>query len=363
MLQIAKKLFQILGYDLNKIKKTHPRLLQPAYGPLLDHEKNVDIFQFSSSCGHSQKIKNDFLEKIKRKQYTLSQHSCPICQQTQFSNVAHSNEGFTWGICRSCGLLQCYNRLIDCDLNSFYESGEYQIICMENLDDDLHFQLEHKVNSLCFIDIFRKLDLALQNKRILEIGCGSGGILLSLHEHGAVVFGYDIDAYRIEKGRKYLPQLQVGNALDNNIELPENIDYVILSNILEHLPSVQYFLSSLREKLQTSSPGCKIIIDVPNLETAHAYSNEGFLRFLHIAHLWYFNTTTLERLLNQAGFVVSYAFSRDASISIIAELAPHTIQNLNNAYWNSISSINYANFANDPNNVRQQAKRELQKIF
>ncbi len=187
--------------------------------------------------------------------------------------------------------------------------------------------------------------------------------MLSLHELGAVVFGYDIDAHRIEKGRKHLPQLQVGNALHNNIELPENIDYVILSNILEHLPMLQDFLTSLRQKLKSSSPSCKIIIDVPNLETAHAYSQETFLKFLHIAHLWYFNTISLERLLNQTGFVITHAFRRDASISIIASLAPEYIDNHNNAFWNSISSINYANFLNDPQNVQHQVKKELQKIF
>ena len=353
------------GYALTKTHKSEPSQ-RNTQGLFLAHESELNIYQHASSCQHSQVVKEQFKQKLKNNDYPLESFACSICEDDSYTTVATSEEGFGWGICRSCGLLQCHRRLPTDKLNEFYISGEYQIICMNNLRDDIHYQLEYEISSLYFIDIFNKFKLPLKNARILEIGCGSGGILRALQDNGATVFGFDLDPHRIEVCKKYIKDLYSADALDPKIQFPEKIDYIILSNILEHLSNPKEFLRNIREKLKSdvySWKNASVLIDVPNLEGAAFYSKESFSKFLHIAHLWYFNAITIERLLNAAGFTVEKIISRNSNFTVIAKPAENSIENKNNAYWNSISSINIANYITDPNNFDSKIKSVLEKYF
>lgn len=75
------------------------------------------------------------------------------------------------------------------DLNIFYESGEYQVICMDGLSDEKHFALEFQVMSLYFFDVLEKINIPVDGLNVMEIGCGSGGILLAFKKKGAKVKG------------------------------------------------------------------------------------------------------------------------------------------------------------------------------
>lgn len=365
MKQLVQSFLNRFGYQIIKIQKQPIQQTQRICGPLIDHNDAIDIFQFSCTSQSAHDIKHQFIKKINNKHYFIESFPCSICNGSDFTPIASSKEGFKWGVCADCGLLQCHQRLCNQSLNCFYDSGEYQTICMGNLDDDIHYQLEYQVNALCFTEIFDKLNIPLKSKRILEIGCGSGGILRALHDQGAQVFGFDLDPYRISVGKKFLDSLYVADAMDDKVNLPEKLDYIVLSNILEHLSSPSVFLSQLWKKLKDNSQDfnkIKLLIDVPNLESASDYPGSSFLTFLHIAHLWYFNAITIERLLNNSGFEIEYIFSRNASFTIIAQPILTKKSNVNNAYWNSISSINYANFSHDHQNLKHKAAEKVKSI-
>ncbi len=365
MKKIFKKCIQYFGYELTKKTISPPSPKGITVGHLLSHKTDVNIFQFADQALQSSQIVTSFKHKIKSQNYSICSYACAICEHNQFSKVACSPEGFQWGICTKCGLLQLYSRLTPEHLNEFYESGEYQTICMNNLKDDIHYQIEYQVNALCFTDVFEKLNIPIKNKHILEIGCGSAGILRAFQDQGAHVQGFDIDPYRIEVGKQHVAHLYVQDAMDNKFSLPPEIDYIILSNILEHLSEPNAFLLNLSKKITSGSnhQETKLLIDIPNLETVSTYSANGFSNFLHIAHLWYFNSITIERLLNLCGFQIDYIFSRESSFTIIASVSKTPIKNSNNAYWNSISAINYANYTCEENNLSSKVKEKLENIL
>ncbi|MBF0485492.1 MAG: class I SAM-dependent methyltransferase [Candidatus Omnitrophica bacterium] len=310
----------------------------------------VDIYMYASPQDVLNKRK-DFERKLKSGHYKLESFSCPICSNDQdWLPVVSSKEPpfFQWSVCKRCGLLQLNKRLSDKDLNSFYESGEFHEIISGGMDDHTRF-FDERMQAFFFIDIFNKLGCDANKLKILEIGCGSGGVLFELKQQGAAVRGFDLDPHKIAYGKSHLREIEVGDALKMGDINYEDFNFVLISNVLEHLASPKKFLSSLSARIKDDNT--KILIDVPNLEGSHNYSSRSFLNFLHISHLWYFTSISLERLLNASGLKVDNIFNRGQSMSLICSKSDAEMQNTNNSYSLTISSINYANYKLDKYNV------------
>jgi SAM-dependent methyltransferase len=231
-------------------------------------------------------------------------------------------------------------RQLDHDsLNEFYISGEYQSLCMGGIDDDTHFDLEKSVMSSVFTNIFDSLGVRLAGTSILEIGCGSGGILLALQQRGAIVAGFDLDPHKVEQALKRgLKNIQCQDALDERLIIT-NFDYVIISNVLEHLFDPKVFLHNLALKLSNSTS--KLIIDVPNIDLLNSYG-ETTQDFFVISHLWYFSPITLRRMLLEAGFNVEYTFVRGAALSVVCS-AGELNSNPKEAYVTTLYALNSSN--------------------
>ncbi|RXJ82205.1 bifunctional 2-polyprenyl-6-hydroxyphenol methylase/3-demethylubiquinol 3-O-methyltransferase UbiG [Arcobacter sp. F2176] len=323
------------------------------------HNFRNDIFQYADK--NSKHISN-FKRKLKNKDYSISEYSCTICNTSDFTTVAEADEGFKWGICKSCGLLQIFHRLGKNNINEFYTSGEYQAICMGNLDDKTHFALEYEIMSLYFIDILNNLDLEANETNILEIGCGSGGILKAFKEWGAnSVKGYDIDSQKINYGKSFVEEIEFADALELDNKIFSQYNIILLSNILEHLNDPTIFLNNLSKRLEINNN--YIIIDIPNLEYMYSYSDISLQKFFHIGHLWYFNPITIEKLINKVGFRIKQIIIKGAAFSIVCKKDSNSeIINTNNSYWNTISSIQYTNFLNDKNNILNIAQEKYAKV-
>ena len=333
--------------------KTPKKEIMGMYSVFSSHKKDVDIYV---NAARDSALVSQFKRKLKDQTYKIVPHLCPICKSDDYTLVAESIEGFKWGICKSCGLLQIYCRFGKYDLVEFYKTGEYNAIGMGGIKDNTLFTLENKVMSLYFIDIFKRLNMHSGDISVVEIGCGSGGILHALKEWGVkAVKGYDIDEQRVNYGKTIVPELEVSDAMSDDFEIDDRFNLVMLSNIIEHLYDPQEFMARIAQKI--ISPDVKVVIDIPNLEYCYRYSDISFLRFLCIQHLWYFSSITIERLVNQAGFGVDHIFPRGASFTIICSKRSEPVSNNNNGYWNSVSSINYANYCCDPNNISVEANR------
>jgi len=308
---------------------------------LLNHQYEVDIYQY---CSLNDEVIVNFKEKLKTNKYKIVLHPCPICgNDSKWLNVAYSKEGFTWAICQECGLLQNNNRFLQSDLNSFYKTGEYHRLCMGNLPNDKHFELYSKVGGRSLLLDLELFNYDIKDKRILDIGCGPGATLLALKNAGAIVKGYDIDNERIEYGKQFIGEIECRDAFDSSIDF-NGYDLIVINGVLEHLYNPQDFLNKLSKKIISASTN--VIIHVPNLEFCFAYSDVSFLKFLHIGHIWYFTSISIERCLNSAGFQIENIVPRSANMGILCSKSPTPIVNRQNSYRLSVNAINFANLRN-----------------
>ena len=293
---------------------------------------------------------NEFLVRINTV-YSIEEFPCPLTNQFTYTKVASSEYGFEWAL-SSSGLLQMNKRFTESSLNLFYKSGDYRKITMGGATDAHLFNLEYKIMSKYFLEIFNSQKINIRGKKIFELGCGSGGILLALKEQGAFVTGVDLDEGAINYGKQYLDELYCDDA--KNYLKNVNFDFVILSNVLEHLHNPLVFLRELSIK-----QSARLIIDVPNLLGAHSYS-DSFNKFLHIAHIWYFTPATLCQLLKLAGFSIDFISDRGSAMTIICSKTNNNYLNFEGgfSFITSASAINHANYLS-----HSEARIEIKKIL
>jgi SAM-dependent methyltransferase len=142
---------------------------------------------------------------------------------------------------------------------------------------------------------------------VLDIGCDVGQLLLTLRARGIQASGIEVSPIAVQRCRAR--DLDVIHGTVEEVDLPDAAYRTItLSHVLEHFPDPNAVLKKLWRALE---PGGRIIIAVPN--------HQGLIARLFGAHwhgwdppfhLTHFDSTSLARLLETAGFQIDSLFTR-----------------------------------------------------
>jgi methionine biosynthesis protein MetW len=105
-------------------------------------------------------------------------------------------------------------------------------------------------------------DLIEDGTSVLDIGCGSGVFLQFLAQNKEKVkgFGIDVSAEAVRRAREKGVNSQVVDVTEPEFQLDDIYDYIILSEILEHIPNPEGLMLKLRERFRRA-----ILISVPNI--------------------------------------------------------------------------------------------------
>jgi SAM-dependent methyltransferase len=110
--------------------------------------------------------------------------------------------------------------------------------------------------------------------RVLDLSCGRGEILASLHADGCTVRGthYRGDDFEIKSGKQLFltPEIPIDTGVDLTKPLPyedASFDVVILSEVVEHLPT---WITVLHESGRVLAPGGRLVLSTPNVQRLHS---------------------------------------------------------------------------------------------
>lgn len=100
-----------------------------------------------------------------------------------------------------------------------------------------------------------------EGSSVLDIGCGDGAILKYLiAEKGVAAQGIDISEKAVTFARSEGLNVSLGDVLNSdNLDMSSKYDYIILSEIIEHIPDPEKLLLQLRDKFNKA-----LIISIPN---------------------------------------------------------------------------------------------------
>jgi SAM-dependent methyltransferase len=194
-------------------------------------------------------------------------------------------------ICKKCGLIYQNPRPDDGSLNIFYSNLYRKLYKTSTISRffDNQFIIGKRIVRWIY-DVRGRLP-----KRVVEIGCGAGGILQAFENSGAQILGVDFDETYIDYGRSKGLPLEIGGA---EKVAQQNVDLVVLSHVFEHFSDIQKELNAIRGLLSTKG---RLYLEVPGVFNLRQYSYD-FLKSLQNAHNYYFTLGTLKQVLRFYGW-------------------------------------------------------------
>ncbi|MCK9467364.1 MAG: class I SAM-dependent methyltransferase [Candidatus Absconditabacterales bacterium] len=171
-----------------------------------------------------------------------------------------------------------------------------------------------------------------KNKTLLDAGCGRGPYVFLAKNYFKKIFAfeYDVKELNFAKKNNYNNEKIIYNQVDlTNIPLEtESIDYIICSEVLEHIPDYQ---KACNECYRVLKKGGKMILSMPNGSSLFykiaKIRNQNKIdmnnhKDWESARHWHFSFKDIERIVKNSGFKI---IERDGSTIL---RIPHKIKEL-----------------------------------
>ena len=236
---------------------------------------------------------------------------CPVCSSTDslfVENYRGTSALFTGNnrkvfLCNNCGIAHLFEMPSDLALkkyNSIYWSGDKPRQC-----DNIGARNVYFAAALSRIDFLKNRGLKLDKISILDFGAGHGFFSKALKTTGNINSKY----FAVESDKDYVRNLKL-----SGVEAATHIDQfsgmkfdlIILSHVIEHIPTPLIFLKHLMNFLDKHG---QIFIEMPN--------SDHLWKMTYEPHVLFFNVRATEFLLNRLRLTDSMIFTCGKLISYL----------------------------------------------
>ena len=244
----------------------------------------------------------------------LGLRSCPLCQSTSRASLRRP-DGLPVAYCGRCGLWYVCEIPSDDEIARFYQGywgghrpAELSARSAAQMIQQL--RVEGQLPSVGGYErILPKLSAVLsglKGKRILEVGCGFGTLLMAAKLQGAEVIGNDIskDAVRFLREHLKIPAFDAPFAECVGEIGP--VDAVMMIDLVEHPADPVTLIETAWAALR---PNGVLLLWTPNGGAAGVLKSQAreWLGFrVDLEHLQYFSAATLVAIASRQGWVIEH---------------------------------------------------------
>jgi hypothetical protein len=134
--------------------------------------------------------------------------------------------------------------------------------------------------------------------KIVEVGCGAGGILDFFRSEGHSVIGIDLGSEYVAYGRD-VHGLDLRVCMLKDLAFDFTPDLVIYSHVMEH---ILHPLDEMKSIASVSGAETLVYIEVPGLKNIHKGYSMDVMKYYQNAHSYHFTLGSLRYLMESAGF-------------------------------------------------------------
>ena len=263
---------------------------------------------------------------------------CPVCKsdsighQLTAEDFLVTQEKFQIYSCQNCGVRFTNPRPNKDQLAGYYDSDEY--ISHTNESSSLVSSL-YKIARTFTLRRKRKLIEKLSpNKRLLDVGCGTGHFIDYCQQHDWQVSGVEPN----ESARTQAADKTKITILQDISEVVDNTyDVITLWHVLEHLPDLEQIMNQLKSLL---APKGILIIAVPNFEAYEATVFKEYWAAYDVPrHLYHFNRKALAHLTKIHGLKIVRTYPMILDSFYISLLSNKNKSNTNKYIYSFITGL------------------------
>jgi 2-polyprenyl-3-methyl-5-hydroxy-6-metoxy-1,4-benzoquinol methylase len=204
--------------------------------------------------------------------------------------------------CKNCGLVYLETKKDKKEIESFYSSSTYRNIpTSPKQSPEEHFYDKVTIHDIEDRIKFISNNIKIKNKKILEIGSASGGLLKKIQEYGAKeVIGIELDEAYAKFSQKNGQNISTTSIEELNYK--NEFDTIVTFHTLEHVYNPKAVFKSIYIALKKN--GC-FLGEVPNQNDwrMQIFDDEVVKRFHYDpTHYYYYSPTTLRNYLEKSGF-------------------------------------------------------------
>lgn len=232
--------------------------------------------------------------------------NCPICNSNHFKPYLKcidntvSRETFSMVQCTSCSFIITNPRPADSDLGKYYQSSAY--ISHSDTKEGLINKLYHFVRNYTLkqkVKLINKHDHFGANKKVMDIGCGSGHFLNALKQNSINSFGLEPDEQTRQAAIKNF-NLDIFSSEQLFSLNPESVSTVTMFHVLEHVANLNEYFKAIHNVLK---PKGTFVVAVPNYQSSDAqHYKQNWAAYDVPRHLNHFSAETITQLASNNNF-------------------------------------------------------------
>lgn len=219
-----------------------------------------------------------------------------------------SADGYRIERCRSCGLVfaAAWSKSFD---HGFYD---YYRRRLDWSFDEVYLPL----NVTSAQQTIERLERLVDGKRLLDVGCGEGLYVLAATRRGWSATGIDLAEPAIAVARRHGVNCETRDFFDETLSA-ERFDVVVMSELIEHVPKPQRFLTRARELL---APGGTVYVTTPNFDSIGRRVLSAEWNVIGPGHISYFTPATLRSIAAEAGLHADMVSTKSVSGQTVKRL-------------------------------------------